>query len=717
MTRAPTPSRRRRWIASSLACTLLVFGQSAPASAQFINKPHGRNHHGKPQKFKPNIAIDALIWSQKKKSTHGKPANRATSPKSHRPRKNRKVVKPGAPKLPSAIGRVFDGKGHDRRHYKNRGKTHGKHDKDHGDRGHRGPRFIPSDLTPRHPEVRHVTCRRGIIRHGTCYCPRGDRRRRLSGDVYACVTRPLIDPPIVVVPGLGHQPDDHRPYSQQPKRDRDRHDDEADFAESGSRAEPPLHVALPPLPLPNPGPEPDLPAELFDAPHEPGEVVVFLAGNLSDGDVAALAGDYGLRSIEGTLIAMTGQRIERLAIEDGRSVAEVTGDIASDPRVISAQPNLLYRMHRPSAANRPAVPGGPDGDGPDPKYHPGNPDTIPPRGQLETPPPPEKRAETGKPPDATAAPSAVSPPASLDGEGKYSVASGSAEQSGSSAAGDELQYALAKISIPAAHDIASGRNTLVAIIDTGIEATHPELQGAVTDSFDAIGKRKPAALDHGTAIAGIVSAHNTVRGVAPEARLLDVRAFYLSDTRNEVEATTYILARGVDWAFSQGARIFNMSFAGPHDPALEELTSEGHARGAIFIAAAGNEGPEAAPVYPAAYRGVIAITATDQSDRVYAQANRGRYITAAAPGVDILVLAPKQSMNFSSGTSMAAAHAAGVAALLHQRSPAISPSRVREILVETAQDLGPEGFDEQYGAGRIDAAAALVEVSRSSSND
>src|SRR5690606_38068856 len=131
------------------------------------------------------------------------------------------------------------------------------------------------------------------------------------------------------------------------------------------------------------------------------------------------------------------------------------------------------------------------------------------------------------------------PAASDKTDTKYNVASGAPPSNGA-ATTDELQYALSKISAPAANHLASGRDTLVAVIDTGIEETHPELEGAVADRFDDMGDRKGAVADHGTAIAGIVSAHKTVRGVAPDARLLDVRAFYVDEKSKEVEASSFI---------------------------------------------------------------------------------------------------------------------------------------------------------------------------------
>jgi subtilisin family serine protease len=107
----------------------------------------------------------------------------------------------------------------------------------------------------------------------------------------------------------------------------------------------------------------------------------------------------------------------------------------------------------------------------------------------------------------------------------------------------------------------------------------------------------------------------------------------LGVTENSAEGTTYNIVKGMDWAVAQGARVINMSFAGPHDPELERRISDARKRGIILIAAAGNAGPKSKPLYPAADRNVIAVTATDADDKLFAEANRGGHIAVAAPGV------------------------------------------------------------------------------------
>jgi subtilisin family serine protease len=127
----------------------------------------------------------------------------------------------------------------------------------------------------------------------------------------------------------------------------------------------------------------------------------------------------------------------------------------------------------------------------------------------------------------------------------------------------------------------------------------------------------------------------------------------------------------------------------------------------VLIAAAGNNGPSAPPAYPASYPEVIAVTATDANDGLFAQANRGPYVAVAAPGVDILVAAPGARYDMTTGTSVAAAHVSGLAALLLEQQPNLTPDALTAVLVRSARDLGVAGRDVHYGAGLVSALDAL----------
>jgi len=278
--------------------------------------------------------------------------------------------------------------------------------------------------------------------------------------------------------------------------------------------------------------------------------------------------------------------------------------------------------------------------------------------------------------------------------------------SGAAAALPMPQYAPQKLNLEAAHKIASGKKIKIAVIDTAVDVAHPAFSGARIETFDALGGDDTSAAElHGTAIASIAGARDGLEGVAPQAALLSVRAF-TSEKGAAPKSYTLALLKGLDFAAVNGARVVNMSFAGPEDPILAKAIEAADAKGMVLVAAAGNGGPEAKAAYPAAYANVIAVTATGNDDKLYSSANRGSYIAIAAPGVDIIAAAPGGAYDISSGTSLAAAHVSGIAALMLEKNPKATPKDVREALMQSAHKL-PGSRIEETGAGIADAAAAL----------
>jgi subtilisin family serine protease len=267
------------------------------------------------------------------------------------------------------------------------------------------------------------------------------------------------------------------------------------------------------------------------------------------------------------------------------------------------------------------------------------------------------------------------------------------------------QYTVSKLHLAQAHSVAKGDKVAVAIIDSGIDTTHPELQDVIADSYDALNSTEPAH-SHGTAIAGAIVAHAKLTGVAPAARILAIRAFGVSG--NSAESTTFTVLKSLDWAASHGSRVINMSFAGPFDPAVGRSLTAVRQKGIVLVAAMGNAGPKSPPLFPAADPNVIAVTATDADDKLFAASNRGKHVAVAAPGVDVLLPAPGGAYQMSSGTSFAAAHVSGIVALLLERRGSLTPDNVRQILQSTAKDLGPKGRDDQFGFGLVDAYRAVL---------
>ncbi|MEW6454672.1 MAG: S8 family serine peptidase [Pseudomonadota bacterium] len=273
--------------------------------------------------------------------------------------------------------------------------------------------------------------------------------------------------------------------------------------------------------------------------------------------------------------------------------------------------------------------------------------------------------------------------------------------------GDPAQYMVDKLQLEQVHRLASGKNVTVAVIDSEADKQHTELQGQIAEQFNAVGEAEKAH-SHGTAMVGAISSRDRLLGVAPGAKILAVRAF--SESQQSAEGTTYNILKSIDWAVSQGARVINMSFAGPRDPSLERTLKKAYDQGVVLIAAAGNAGPKSPPLYPGADPSVIAVTATDVADRGFKMANQGPYVSVASPGVDVLAPAPQESYQMSTGTSIATAHVSGVVALMLERDPTLTPADVRRILEATATDLGPKGKDTQFGWGLVNPQKALQMV-------
>lgn len=272
--------------------------------------------------------------------------------------------------------------------------------------------------------------------------------------------------------------------------------------------------------------------------------------------------------------------------------------------------------------------------------------------------------------------------------------------------GDPAQYVIDKLHLRDAHALATGANVTIAVIDSRVDAAHPDLAGSIAAQFDAVGGGNDNPDEHGTGMTGAIAAHRRLLGVAPRVRILAIHAFS-PDAQHPQQATTQSIIAGIDWAISKGARVINMSFAGPYDPLLQMALKKAREKGVVLVAAAGNNGPQSPPLYPAADENVIAVTAVDDKDRLLPQANQGPHVALAAPGVNVLETAPHAVYNFTTGTSVAAAHVSGVAALLLERNPGLDPAALEEALSTTARDLGAPGRDPLFGFGLVDPLHAL----------
>jgi len=275
------------------------------------------------------------------------------------------------------------------------------------------------------------------------------------------------------------------------------------------------------------------------------------------------------------------------------------------------------------------------------------------------------------------------------------------------------QYALTKIRALDLPQSARGQGVTVALIDSGVEPTHESLRGDDITLVDLIdGKATPPPETHGTALASIIAGSGKVKGLAPGVHLIAIRAFSEVDPKSgESTSDSFHVSQGVSTALDAKARIINLSIGGPNDRLVRTAIEEAVLTGTTVIAAAGNSGPDAPPSYPAAQTGVIAVTATDDKDRIYSGANRGDYVSLAAPGVAVLAAKPGKTAgagayDYFTGTSMATGYATGLAAVLLSADPHLSSVDLRHILEGSATDLGAPKKDPEFGWGRIDAASA-----------
>ena len=274
-----------------------------------------------------------------------------------------------------------------------------------------------------------------------------------------------------------------------------------------------------------------------------------------------------------------------------------------------------------------------------------------------------------------------------------------------------FQYGARVIRAPQAHRWATGRGVTVAVIDTGIETEHPDLRGRVakTANFVDGGAQSFAHDRHGTAVAGVIGArannNEGIFGVAPEADLIGIKACWQSTADGlDARCSSWTLAKAIDFAVMNGTRVINLSLGGPPDPLLTRLIVKAIERGTTVVAAA-MDGADA-PGFPASLPLVIGVVASDSHNDVRSD-ERNRATMLAAPGVEILTTTPPHAYAFLSGTSLAAAHVAGVVALLLQREPMMSPGQVRLVLFATARPVTDRGAP---AIRLVDACAALARL-------
>ncbi|SNT55508.1 type VII secretion-associated serine protease mycosin [Actinacidiphila glaucinigra] len=291
----------------------------------------------------------------------------------------------------------------------------------------------------------------------------------------------------------------------------------------------------------------------------------------------------------------------------------------------------------------------------------------------------------------------------------------------------DADWALDALHAQDAWQRTKGKGVTVAVLDTGVDGTHPDLSGQVLEGKDMVGfgaRRGDAAwARHGTGMAGIIAGHghgpggsDGVLGIAPQARILPVRVILEDKDPQRKKARTTrgsALADGIRWAADHGADVINLSLGDDsrtaHPEAQEDDAIQYALRkGVVVVASAGNGGEQGNRAsYPAAYPGVIAVAAVDRYGSRAAFSTRRWYATVAAPGVDVVIADPNRRYYEGWGTSTASAYVSGTAALVRSAYPRLSPAQVKRLLEDTARSSPAGGRDDAVGHGLVDPAAAL----------
>jgi thermitase len=272
----------------------------------------------------------------------------------------------------------------------------------------------------------------------------------------------------------------------------------------------------------------------------------------------------------------------------------------------------------------------------------------------------------------------------------------------------EKQWDLFRIEAPAAWNNTLGNGVRVAVVDTGIDGDHPDLESKIALQKDLVNNDADAEDDadgHGTHVAGTIgAATNNSRGVAavcPGCKLMVAK----SGGGGENGFTDADIAQGIYWSVNNRARAINLSLGSKgKSRVLEHAVDYAWDHGVVVVAAAGNENT-ARPRYPAAYKHVISVSATNQQNKRAPFSNYGSTVDVAAPGVEILSTVPGGRYGGKSGTSMASPHVAALAGLLATQRR--SAREIRTQIERTAKDIGPRGRDQFYGRGLIDANRAV----------
>ena len=280
------------------------------------------------------------------------------------------------------------------------------------------------------------------------------------------------------------------------------------------------------------------------------------------------------------------------------------------------------------------------------------------------------------------------------------------------------QYSLDQMRVRDAWSLSTGGSGVVAVLDTGVQANHPDLVGRVLPGYDFVNNDTNAADDngHGTWVSGIIAANANdgygIAGISWSDKILPVKIM-----SREGSGDTADLTAGIIWAADHGATVINMSVGGfPYAQYVQDAVDYAWSKGVVLVGAAGNNGREET-FYPASFNNVISVSATQRDDEFASWSSFGANVDVSAPGASVqttnctvCTYADHNTWGdhtYISGTSFATPNVAGTIALIRARFPAESPAQVASRLISSVDDRGYAGFDNRYGRGRVNAFRAL----------
>lgn len=274
------------------------------------------------------------------------------------------------------------------------------------------------------------------------------------------------------------------------------------------------------------------------------------------------------------------------------------------------------------------------------------------------------------------------------------------------------QWHLPKISAPAAWDLVRGKPTVtVAVCDTGVLATHPDLSSNLLAGYNSVdGTNNTTPIHpHGTMVSGCISAigNNSqgVAGVAFGVKILPVRV------SNDASGSAYLsdMANGVRWAADHGARVINLSYGGAQYATIDQAAQYARTKNALLFMAAGNDGANVTTTYPD-YGSFVLVGATNQSDARSSFSNYGTAIDMVAPGESIVTTTLNNGYASVAGTSFASPISAAAAALMLSANPNLTVSQLETNLMAACDDIGAVGEDPVFGKGRLNTLNAVRKV-------